>query len=148
MYARILVGVDGSAASQRGLEEAVRLAQQGSAKLRIVHVLGEFALMAGVPEAAYLEAVLAEARRGGEQVVAKARAAAEGHGVDVEAELVETVGRTIGEVLADEVTRWRADLVVLGTHGRRGLRRMVLGSDAESVVRTSPVPVLLVRAPS
>ncbi|MFO0450106.1 MAG: HAD-IC family P-type ATPase, partial [Pseudomonadota bacterium] len=50
-------------------------------------------------------------------------------------------------MLADEAVRWRADLVVLGTHGRRGLRRMVLGSDAESVVRTSPVPVLLVRAP-
>jgi nucleotide-binding universal stress UspA family protein len=148
MYARILVGVDGSAASQRGLEEAVRLAQRGGAKLRIVHVLGELGLMAGVPEAAYLEAVLAEARRGGEQVVSKALAAAKAEGVDAEAELVETVGRTIGDVLADEVTRWRADLVVLGTHGRRGLRRMVLGSDAESVVRTSPVPVLLVRAPS
>lgn len=60
---------------------------------------------------------------------------------------METVGRSIGDVLADEAVRWRADLVVLGTHGRRGLRRMVLGSDAESVVRTSPVPVLLVRAP-
>jgi nucleotide-binding universal stress UspA family protein len=51
-------------------------------------------------------------------------------------------------VLADEVVRWRADLVVLGTHGRRGLRRMVLDSDAESVVRTSPMPVLLARAPT
>lgn len=148
MYQRILVGVDGSAASQRGLEEAVRLARHGGAKLRIVHVLGELALMAGVPEAAYLDAVLAEARRGGEQVVAKARAAAEAAGVAAEAELVETVGRSIGDVLADEVVRWRADLVVLGTHGRRGLRRMVIGSDAESVVRTSPVPVLLVRAPT
>jgi nucleotide-binding universal stress UspA family protein len=148
MYQRILVGVDGSAASQRGLEEAVRLAAQGGAQLRIVHVLGELALMAGVPEAAYLEAVLAEARRRGEQVVANARASAAAAGVAAEAELVETVGRTIGDVLADEVARWRADLVVLGTHGRRGLRRMVLGSDAESVVRTSPVPVLLVRAPA
>lgn len=148
MYKRILVGVDGSAASQRGLAEAVRLARQGGAELRIVHVLGELALMAGVPEAAYLDAVLAEARRGGEQVVAKARAAAEAAGVAAEAELVETVGRSIGDVLANEVVRWRADLVVLGTHGRRGLRRMVLGSDAESVVRTSPVPVLLVRAPA
>jgi nucleotide-binding universal stress UspA family protein len=148
MYQRILVGVDGSAASQRGLEEAVRLARKGGAELRIVHVLGELALMAGVPEAAYLDAVLAEARRGGEQVVGKARATAEAAGVRAEAELIETVGRSIGDVLADEVVRWRADLVVLGTHGRRGLRRMVLGSDAESVVRTSPVPVLLVRAPT
>lgn len=147
MYQRILVGVDGSAASERGLAEAVRIARQGGAKLRIVHVLGELALMAGVPEAAYLDAVLAEARRGGEQVVAKARAAAEAAGVAPEAEVVETVGRPIGDVLADEVVQWRADLVVLGTHGRRGLRRMVLGSDAEQVVRTSPVPVLLVRAP-
>lgn len=148
MYQRILVGVDGSAASQRGLEEAVRLAYEGRAKLRIVHVLGELALMAGVPEAAYLDAVLAEARRRGEQVVASAKSVAEAAGIAAEADLVETVGRPIGEVLADEVVRWRADLVVLGTHGRRGLRRMVLGSDAESVVRTAPVPVLLVRAPA
>ena len=146
MYRRILVGVDGSAASERGLQEALRLAADG-AQLRVVHVLGELALMAGVPEAAYLGAVLAEARRGGEQVVAKARAAAESAGVTAEAELLETVGRSIGDVLADDATRWGADLIVLGTHGRRGLRRMVLGSDAEAVVRTSPVPVLLVRAP-
>jgi nucleotide-binding universal stress UspA family protein len=148
MYQRILVGVDGSAASQRGLEEALRIARQSGAEIRIVHVLGELALMAGVPEAAYLDAVLAEARRGGEQVVAKARDVAKAAGVTAEAELVETVGRSVGDVLADEVVRWRADLVVLGTHGRRGLRRMVLGSDAESVVRTSPAPVLLVRAPT
>ena len=45
-----------------------------------------------------------------------------------------------------EARRQRADLIVLGTHGRRGLRRAVLGSDAEQVVRRSPVPVLLVRA--
>ena len=84
MYRRILVGVDGSAASERGLQEALRLAADG-AQLRVVHVLGELALMAGVPEAAYLGAVLAEARRGGEQVVAKARAAAEAAGVTAEA---------------------------------------------------------------
>jgi len=79
------VGVDGSAASQRGLAEAVRLARQGGAKLRIVHVLGEPALFAGVPEAAYLNAVLAEACRHGEQFVATARAAAEAAGVAAEA---------------------------------------------------------------
>ena len=48
--------------------------------------------------------------------------------------------------VADEATRWGAELIVLGTHGRKGLERLLLGSDAELVVRDAPAPVLLVRA--
>ncbi len=48
--------------------------------------------------------------------------------------------------VCDQVKAWSADLVVIGTHGRRGVGRMLLGSDAEQVLRTSPVPVLVVRA--
>jgi nucleotide-binding universal stress UspA family protein len=45
----------------------------------------------------------------------------------------------------EEANDWGADLIVLGTHGRRGAKRLVMGSDAEEIVRTTPVPVLLVR---
>jgi nucleotide-binding universal stress UspA family protein len=58
----------------------------------------------------------------------------------------ETLGGPAAYTIVRDARRQRADLIVLGTHGRRGLRRLVLGSDAEAVVRTSPVPVLLVRA--
>jgi nucleotide-binding universal stress UspA family protein len=50
------------------------------------------------------------------------------------------------DVIVDEAKKWRADLIVMGTHGRRGMTRMLLGSDAEGVLRNTPVPVLLVRA--
>jgi nucleotide-binding universal stress UspA family protein len=48
-------------------------------------------------------------------------------------------------VVAQEAASWEADLVVVGTHGRRGLRRMLLGSGAESVIRLANVPVLVIR---
>ena len=51
----------------------------------------------------------------------------------------------VGAVIAKYAEQWPADLIVLGTHGRRGIRRLVMGSDAEYVVRTARVPVLLVR---
>jgi nucleotide-binding universal stress UspA family protein len=49
--------------------------------------------------------------------------------------------------VASEARQWPADLIVLGTHGRRGVGRWLLGSDAERIARYAPVPVLLVRAP-
>jgi nucleotide-binding universal stress UspA family protein len=49
-------------------------------------------------------------------------------------------------VVVAHAKRWKADLIVMGTHGRRGINRMFMGSDAELTVRNSPVPVLLVRS--
>ena len=59
--------------------------------------------------------------------------------------LVETPAGSVGTMIVEQAQEWPADLIVLGTHGRRGIRRLVMGSDAEYVVRTTPVPVLLVR---
>ena len=57
-----------------------------------------------------------------------------------------SVKEQAASVILRDAKKWRADLIVMGTHGRRRIRRVVLGSDAEHVVRESPVPVLLVRA--
>jgi nucleotide-binding universal stress UspA family protein len=57
-------------------------------------------------------------------------------------------GLRVCDMNLQEAENARSDLIVMGTHGRRGLRRLVLGSDAELVLRESPVPVLLVRGPS
>ncbi len=76
----------------------------------------------------------------------KTVAAAEKEGIRAKTLLRETLGGPAADSIVRDARRQRADLIVLGTHGRRGLRRMVLGSDAEAVVRTSPVPVLLVRS--
>ena len=69
-------------------------------------------------------------------------------GAEVDSVLVESAGRKLHEIVNEHAQAWGAEAIVLGTHGRRGLRRAVLGSDAEQVVRRSSVPVLLVRAPN
>lgn len=145
-YRRILVAVDGSPAAAKGLREAVRLAKSEEAELCIFHVVNEFYAFA-TPEAAGNFADLVPAlREGGKRVLAKARAQAEKQGVKARVVMRETVGGAAADAIVREARKQRADLIVLGTHGRRGVRRMVLGSDAEQVVRTAPVPVLLVRS--
>ena len=67
-------------------------------------------------------------------------------GVDVDRELIETLGGSAGECIVTKATEHNADLIVCGTHGRRGVRRLLMGSDAEFIVRRAPVPVLLVRS--
>ena len=66
-------------------------------------------------------------------------------GVPADAKLLDTAGGRLGEVVAEEARQWEADLVVVGTHGRRGVSRVLLGSGAEQVLRLAPVPVLAVR---
>lgn len=61
--------------------------------------------------------------------------------------MFETMGGRVADVIVREARKWKADLIVMGTHGRRGIGRVVLGSDAEAVLREARVPVLLLRAP-
>ena len=82
----------------------------------------------------------------GRKVLTKAEAVARAAKVDVKALLVESKGGTIADAILAQARKLRADTIVLGTHGRRGLRRALMGSDAEAVLRDSRVPVLLVRA--
>lgn len=146
MYRRILVPCDGSEPSKRGLAEAVRLARDQGAALRCLHVIDEHVLAHN-----YLGVVIPPdlfdlLRDNGRKVLEEARAQAAGGGVAPETVLRESGGRRVSATILDEARAWPADLIVMGTHGRRGLSHLALGSDAELVVRESPVPVLLVRA--
>ncbi|HXZ49052.1 MAG TPA: universal stress protein [Usitatibacter sp.] len=146
MYRRILVPVDGSATANRGLREAVRLAQDQGAKLRLVHVVDEGAAL-GVAEAGVdVEGLVEALVKNGRAVLERARRSAEKLGARPETAIYETMAGPASESILREARKWRADLIVMGTHGRRGLRRIVLGSDAEHVLRETPVPVLFVRA--
>jgi nucleotide-binding universal stress UspA family protein len=145
-YRRILVAVDGSNAANRGLREAVRLAKEEGAQLFLIHVVDEYHAFAGLDGGAPVD-IVPMLREGGKKILLKAAAEAAKQGVKPKAALRETIGGPAADAIVREAKKQRADLVVLGTHGRRGLRRLVLGSDAEQVVRTSPVPVLLVRSP-
>jgi nucleotide-binding universal stress UspA family protein len=150
MYSRILVAVDGSDTAKRALDHALQLAREQRARLRIVHALESVhflvSLAGGYPFDA--SALLDSMREDGKQVLDHAQAQASSAGVEAESALIEgeaPMDRTATIILQDAL-RWNADLIVIGTHGRRGFDRVVLGSVAEALVRIAHVPVLLVRA--
>lgn len=146
MYQRILVPVDGSHTATLGLQEAIRLAIDQRAKLRIIHVVDE--LLVAQNFEGYLNAgeLIDSLEDAGKKALHNAVALAKKHDLKVEASMFETVGGRVADVIVREAKKWKADLIVMGTHGRRGLGRMVLGSDAEAVLRETQVPVLLVRS--
>ncbi|HEY4696744.1 MAG TPA: universal stress protein [Gallionella sp.] len=146
MYQRILVPIDGSATSERALQEAIKLAA-GKARLRLVYVIEEAYPLdaegfAFIDYAALQEAV----RKTGERALAQAAEKARNSGVTAQTALLEANGERVASVIDGEALNWPADLIVIGTHGRSGLSRLLLGSVAEDVVRGASVPVLLVRA--
>jgi len=144
-YKRILAAVDGSAASSKGLREALRLARREGARLFILNVVNDFPAFTALDGPAPIDLVPL-LREGSKRVLARAEAAARKAGVKPVTAMREIVGGLAADAIVREARKRRADVIVLGTHGRRGVRRLVMGSDAEQVVRTSPIPVLLVRA--
>lgn len=145
MYRRILVPVDGSSTAARGLREAIQLAKDQRARVRLVHVVDETMILGTAEAGVDMGPLFALLARTGRAVLQRARRAAERSGVRVQVAMYESVGAPAADAILRDVRKWRADLIVMGTHGRRGVRRLVLGSDAEQIVRRSPVPVLLVR---
>jgi nucleotide-binding universal stress UspA family protein len=145
MYRRILVPVDGSAPSLVGLRHALELAREQGAHVRVLNVLDDRVdapvLHGGGSVGTLLETTMAEGRRALDDALAAAHAA----DVSADAVVVASAGGDVAEAILDQAARWRADLIVMGTHGRRGLSRLLLGSHAERVLREAPVPVLIVR---
>jgi nucleotide-binding universal stress UspA family protein len=152
MFQRILVPIDGSPTSNRGLDEAIGLATDQKAKICLLHVADELG-RTGEPEAAvfmppsYMDRYLELRRAAGRKLLARAEAKVRKRGIEVETVLLPTLGHSVADLIIKQAKKWRADMIVLGTHGRRGLTRVVMGSDAEVVVRETPLPVLLVRSP-
>ncbi len=145
MYKKILVPVDGSKTSTKGLQEAIRLAKGCKAKLRLVHVVDESMAFRDSAFSFGTENILDILTRGGKKALESAAVLARKQGLKPETVLIESFSGRVAEAVAAEARKWRADLLVLGTHGRRGISHLVLGSDAELVVRMAPAPVLLVR---
>ena len=145
MYQKILVPIDGSPASKRGLTEAMRLAAYHKARVRLIHVVDVFIVTPAFESGPYVDDIQKSFREDGGRLLKKAEALVRKHGLTVDSVMFEIAGGRAAEIIVAQAKKWRADIIVIGTHGRRGVRRLVMGSDAEEVVRTSPVPVLLVR---
>ncbi len=147
MYQLILVPIDGSATSDRGLEEAIKLGKLTGAKLRLIHVVDElsFALSTGYG-GAYMGDILGALRDAGGEILSKGQAQVHARGLEVDTVLNDSFSGRVCDLVLAQVASWGADLIVLGTHGRRGVGRLFMGSDAEDIVRSATIPVLLLRA--
>ena len=151
MFKRILVPVDGSRISDRGLDEAIALARGRNVALCLLHVVDERTITRqGYIEvtASVMDRLMESLRDSGRRILAKGQREAQRRGIKAKTILVENIVRPVSDVILSTARKWRADAIVMGTHGRRGITRLVLGSDADGVVRRATVPVLLVRAPT
>jgi Universal stress protein UspA and related nucleotide-binding proteins len=140
MYSRILLPTDGSDAMASVVDHAARLAAHHGATLHTLYVANTTSL-SDLPAEAGWENVTEALYSEGEKAVSAVESRVDGHGVSMESELRE--GSPAREILgyAEEAN---CDVVVMGTHGRTGVDRLLLGSVAERVVRSSAVPVLTI----
>jgi nucleotide-binding universal stress UspA family protein len=143
-YKRILVPVDGSRTSTKGLAAALQLAKQSRGSVLLLHVLEEYPVFAAPEIGMAADRIIAGMKQSGRRTLKSASAAAARAGVRAQTAMLEQVSGRVADAVAQQARRWKADLVVMGTHGRRGVKRALLGSDAETTARYSPVPVLLV----
>lgn len=146
MYKRILVAIDGSATSSRGLAEAIRLAQDQHARLRIFHAVDDSPL--ACDWTGFGAGMLESLGEDGSRLVSRAGELAAAQKVNVESRIACTGKRSVADTILEDARDWGADLIVMGTHGRRGFSGVMLGSDAEAVLHGSAVPVLMVRSGS
>jgi nucleotide-binding universal stress UspA family protein len=142
MYKRILVPVDGTPQSTAALQEALKFAGACGSALRLVYVCEALSYTLAEGPIDLADAV----RRQGQQVLDEAVAKAREAGVSAERALIEAGDQRVAAVIAEEAVRSGSDLIMMGTHGRRGFEHFMLGSVAEGVLRRATVPVLLLRS--
>ncbi len=145
IFARILVPVDGSAPSDRAVGLAVRVAGAcEGCSLIFCHVVDRARIVADIGNMALVDPtpIIEDARSEGERVLAAAATEATSRGISVRTVLCDGEPVAAIEAFAEQEG---ADLIVMGSHGRKGLKRLVMGSTTEGVMRRSNVPVLVIR---
>ncbi len=141
LYDRILVPTDGSDEGQRAVQHAIELAVVHEATLHTVYVVNT-ARYAGLPMESSWEGVDELLRSDAEDAIESVRELAANAGLDVESAVIDGAPSKQIVTYAEETD---CDLIVMGTHGRGGIDRLLLGSVTEKVVRSANVPVLTVR---
>lgn len=147
MYQRILVAIDGSAASAKAVQAAVTLAKQLGARIRLTYVIEEVTHVGVYDTFGYAAGLVDSLKEQGVKVLSSAAAEVAAAGIEVDHALLDQPGQRLGDAIANTAKLWNADLIVVGTHGRQGVSRFVLGSGAEQIIRNAPVHVLVIREP-
>ena len=143
---QLLVPVDGSPACAKALQTAIELARLNGARLRLLYVIDELDYVNGFETPrTYHDELVPLMHAEGEKLLARMRRLVTDKCVACDSVLVESGAGRVCDQVAEQARLVRADMIVLGSHGRRGLARMLMGSDAEQIVRHSTVPVLVVK---
>ena len=146
LYQRILVPVDGSEPAGRSLDEALALAADQGAALKLITVVDEAIgdYMGG--ELAWIDPQTLRENlvRGARKVLDAALEKAQRANLPTESELIESPEGRIGRAILKAAEEWQADLLVIATHGRHGLSRLLLGSTTEALLRKGSLPMLVV----
>jgi len=143
MYKRILVPIDGSDTSNLALQEAIGLAKDQHSTLRLFHIVDLTTTYSSVP-APHVTEYQGTLQVEGQKVIADASGPVRTAGIQFDSKCIATFDKRIFDLIEQEAKEWPADLIVIGTHGRRGIRRLFLGSVAEGLARITSKPVLLI----
>jgi nucleotide-binding universal stress UspA family protein len=143
MYRRILVPI---ATAERGLQEAIGLAKLCRSSIVLLHVTEVYPVMMEMASATTWEQISSDLREQGQRLLDQAHQRVVGEGIACEARLEDAAAARVCDVIVEQARDRGCDLIVMGTHGRRGVSHALIGSDAERVLRMAPVPVLLLRS--
>lgn len=146
MYTRILVPVDGSPTATAGVREAIRLARGWNVAIRFIHVVDKASLLQGLLPARIIAETIKSMQRAGHAALEGARSLAARDHLSAQTVLRIPARGSVAEAIASEAARWKAELIVMGSHGHRGASRLVMGSTAQEVIKSARSPVLLVTA--
>ncbi len=144
MYKHILVPIDGSDTSNLALKHAIALGKEHHSTLRLFHVVDLTSAYSSVNAPDVVErqgALQAE----GQKVIDDGSVPVLAAGIQYDTKCITTFDKRIYDLIDEEAIRWPADLIMIGTHGRRGISRLLLGSVAEALARISSKPLLLIR---
>lgn len=148
MSKRIFVAIDNSSTSQKALDEAIQLAKALGASLCIATAADEGPLTQhGMGLGTYIDIdkMKEEMRGASSMLLAQALDKANTAGCQAEHMLIESSQKRVAEMISEAASQWNADLIVVGTHGRRGFERLLVGSVAENLVRIATTSLMLVR---
>lgn len=149
MYKHILISTDGSETAQKGIDHGLALAKALSARVTLITVTEKFPMEATAsaagwaPSQSTFDEFDESQRITAQNILSAAKTQADTLGVG--AEILHVPNASASEAILNAISSVKADAVVMASHGRRGIRKLLLGSQTQNVLAESTVPVIVVR---